>query len=207
MIYYLAIAAVGYVGYKKWEKEVNTIFIKSVFEMTKYYHELRDYFGYDDAVVIQVDNKESKRELIEINNGNFEIIDLPISENVFQEKIATKTLILNINDNHKILQNNNYDDIINLKKINVLKDKLFLQIIVENGENEIDILNKIKSFLVDGNMILSETFLKWFLNYHYNTELNDNYKVNIMDHNVNLITLEKDSQIKIGENKYIIINK
>lgn len=207
MIYYLAIAAVGYISYKKWEKEVNTIFIKGVFEMTKYYHELRDYLGYDDTVVIQVDNKEYKRELIEINNGNFEIIDLPISENVFQEKIATKILILNINDNHKILQNNNYDDIINLKKINVLKDKLFLQIIVENGTNEIDILNKIKTFLVDGNIILSETFLKWFMKYHYNTELNDNYKINIMDHNVNLITLEKDSQIKIGENKYIIINK
>lgn len=207
MIYYLAIAAVGYIGYKKWEKEVNIIFIKSVFEMTKYYHGLRDYFGYDDTVVIQVDNKEYKRELIEINNGNFEIIDLPISKNVFQEKITTKTLILNINDNHKILQNNNYDDIINLKKINILKDKLFLQIIVENGENEIDILNKIKTYLVDGNIILGENFLKWFMNYHYNIELNDNYKVNIMDHSVNLITLEKDSQIKIGENEYIIINK
>ena len=208
MIYYLAIAAVGFIGYKRWEKELNILFIRGVFKVTKYYHTLNDYFGNDTVIVTKPKNEEIKKELIEIDfTSTQKTLDTCISKKDFLEKLKTKIMILNINDNNKILQSNNYEDIVNLRRIDLLKDKLFLQIIITNGDKEIEIQNKIKNYMVVDNEILSDVFLKWFMMQFYNETLNDEYIVNIMDHNVNLFLLTKDSYLKIKEKTYEIINK
>ena len=209
MIYYLAIAAVGFIGYKRWESELNTLFIRGVFEITKCYHKLNDYFGNDTVIEVKPKSESIEKDLIEIDfkSHKQKILNTCISEKDFLEKLKTKIMILNINDNNKILQSNNYEDIVNLKNIDLLKDKLFLQIIIENGDKEIEIQNKIKNYMIVENEILGDVFLKWFMMRFYNEKLNDDYKVNIMDNNIHLFTLKKDSYIKIKDKTYEIINK
>lgn len=207
MIYYLAIAAIGYIGYKKWNSEINHILIKSVYELTKLYHKANDYFGKETVNDNEKVIEDIKKELIEIKEDHENELELDITKEEFSNKLKNTILILSINGNKKILKEEDYDKINTLEKINRLEKKVFLQIIVLNNNKETDIKDLMKAYMVEGNEILDYKFLKWFMSYLYNIELKEDYKVNIMDDDIKLFTVTKNESIQLLSDSYEILNK
>ena len=68
-------------------------------------------------------------------------------------------------------------------------DKPFIQVQLEQNDNTIDIKNELEPFFVSKNKILDKTFLTWFMYSFYGVRLEEQYKVNIIDDSVNMITL------------------
>ena len=202
-MYYLAIAAFGYLGYKTWEKEVNIIIIKGFYNITKLYHVMNDYFITETIEDIKPEEKKIEKSLLEITNNEQRIIDLKISKERFLEKIKKNMMILKINDKYKVLKDTDYENISQLDNIELEKEKLFLQITYNDLNNkEIEIHNKIKFFIVEGNEILSKKFLQWFMKENYNIEIPDNYTIQIIDDDINMFDIKNFISIKIKKNSY-----
>jgi hypothetical protein len=208
MLYYLAIAAIGYISYKKWENEVNIVVIKGVFEATKLYHKLNDYFGNQTNLDVVEDDIVIKKELLEIKEGKGYPITLNIGKEEFLNKIKDSILLLSINNKKKVLKDEDYHEINKLENINLIDNKLFLQIIITNEKDEKEIHESMKKYMVIGNEILEYNFLKWFMDFTYNVKLKDDYKITIMDNNIKLFTITKKQSISIlDDSTYELINK
>lgn len=209
MLYYLAIAVFGYIGYKTWEDEMNVIIIHGFYNLTKAYHIMNDYLYVEKLEDDKQEEKKIKKTLLEIRNSNQEILNFEITKEVFLEKIKKNTLILKVNDNHKILKDTDYENINKINEIELEKDKLFLQVMYIDDNNEIEIQNKINFFVVEGNEILSESFLLWFMKQYYNVDIyncND-YKIKIIDNDVNMFDVKKGVKILIKNNTYSLLNE
>ena len=70
-----------------------------------------------------------------------------------------------------------------------LVDKPFIQVELEHNNKTIDIKEELEQFYVSKNKILDKTFLTWFMYSFYGLRLEEEYKVNIIDDSVNMITL------------------
>lgn len=203
MIYYLAIAVFGYLGYKTWEEELNIILIQSFYNLTKTYHIVNDYLYVDTLEDNKPEEKKIEKTLLEIINCDENTIDLEIPKEIFLEKMKKNILILKVNDNYKILKDTDYENINKIDEIKLEKDKLFLQITYnDNNNNEVEIHNKINFFTVDGNEILSKRFLLWFMKQHYNIDIQDDYRIQIIDNDVNMFDIKNFMSIKIKKNTY-----
>ena len=71
----------------------------------------------------------------------------------------------------------------------------FIQVELTENENTIDILKDLSPFLLKNNVILDPVFLEWFIYYYYDRGLDDNYILNIIDSEVNTISLTKDNNV------------
>ena len=91
-----------------------------------------------------------------------------------------------------------------------LKEKVFLQVEVDMGDDTIEIHRELKNFMVADNILFDKPFMQWFMEHHYNIKYKDSFKVNIIDKNVKIFTLEPEHVVKINykNNKfeYIILN-
>ena len=89
-------------------------------------------------------------------------------------------------------------------------EKLFLQIVLMDKNNSYEIQEYIDSFLVDGNVILDKTFLIWYMRYYYSQDISNDYKLRIIDNNVNMFNLDNTQKIEITNEesgwKYDLIN-
>tara|TARA_Y200000002_G_C22629251_1_gene641713 strand:- start:546 stop:1013 length:468 start_codon:yes stop_codon:yes gene_type:complete len=95
---------------------------------------------------------------------------------------------------------------------NNLKDALsnckFLAIEYKDSEASFDInLTDNHFFMINGNTILDYFFIKWYLKKFKNYEINNNYKINIIDENANISQLKNGNSISIYKNNYIINTK
>lgn len=85
----------------------------------------------------------------------------------------------------------------------------FINIILlksSNNDNDIEInLFKPYNFYLEGNIILDKTFLKWYCNKYHKLELNNEYKIQIIDDNANFIYLNNEQGIKLNKDDYEII--
>ena len=64
-----------------------------------------------------------------------------------------------------------------------------------------------ENMFYEKNEILSSAFIKRYLDYHpINIGYNHNYKIHIMDNNINMITLTENEYILLHKDKYEIIN-
>ena len=80
----------------------------------------------------------------------------------------------------------------------VLIDKPFLQVELEQNEKKKEIHEFLHYFYLKENKILDTEFLKWYMEYWYKIKLADNYKIHIIDHMVNIVTIEKGNYIILG---------
>lgn len=91
-----------------------------------------------------------------------------------------------------------------------LKEKVFLQVEVDMGDDTIEIHRELKNFMVADNILFDKPFMQWFMEHHYNIKYKDSFKVNIIDRNVKIFTLQPEHVVKINykNNKfeYIILN-
>ena len=83
-------------------------------------------------------------------------------------------------------------------------EKPFIQILLHNNDESIDINEHLEKFYVNGNQILDITFLKWYLYYFYNIELNNDYKLDIIDSNIKMHELKKYDYVLLTNNTYEI---
>ena len=91
-----------------------------------------------------------------------------------------------------------------------IKEKVFLQVEVDMGDDKIEIHRELKNFMVDNNILFDKPFMQWFMEHHYNIKYKDSFKINIIDKNIKIFTLQSEQVVKIKyENnkfEYIILN-
>tara|TARA_Y100001936_G_scaffold242450_1_gene279725 strand:- start:2450 stop:3154 length:705 start_codon:yes stop_codon:yes gene_type:complete len=152
------------------------------------------------------DEEENETELTEIN-ANIKFIG-------YSENDDTTYTTSELIDNDYINENNfdlmlvkNDDDLyarlkdkkdissVEYKKI----DKPFIQVELCQDESKTSIHKKLEPFYLDGNEILDEKFLNWYVRTFYGIELDENYKVSIIDSDVNMFKIEKGKIIKLTQ--------
>lgn len=75
--------------------------------------------------------------------------------------------------------------------------KPFLSVEVEQNNNRTAIHDKLKGFYINGNMLLDKIFLKWYLEEFYGMNLEDNYKIHIIDSNIEMHKIQYDQSVTI----------
>ena len=82
--------------------------------------------------------------------------------------------------------------------------KPFLSVEIEQNNNRVAIHDKLKGFYIKGNMLLDKIFLKWYLEEFYGMNLEDDYKIHIIDSNIEMHKIQYDQSITIQEQLYSI---
>lgn len=132
----------------------------------------------------------------------------------FNKMLDLKKLILEDNNNYFLIHEINYLDINffsnnKLLNNNSLKKTNFTFILVEiiNSKNKIDITNILNNnsncYYLENNNLFDKNFIFW-LQYN-NLDIEENYKINIIDNNINTIELDKTKYIKLLSDSYDII--
>ena len=75
--------------------------------------------------------------------------------------------------------------------------KPFLSVEVEQNNNRIAIHDQLKGFYINGNMLLDKVFLKWYLEEFYGMNLVDDYKIHIIDSNIEMHKIQFDQSVTI----------
>ncbi len=115
-----------------------------------------------------------------INNEEFSMMMLVKK----QEKYD---LYKRIHERDEIVCDHNFDEV----------TKPFLSVEVEQNNNRVAIHDKLKGFYIKGNVLLDKIFLKWYLEEFYGMNLNDDYKIHIIDTNIEMHNIQFDQSITI----------
>ena len=148
---------------------------------------------------------EGDYEFIGYNLGNMHITKYSsynIENNNYINETDFDLMFVKKNDTKLYKRIKNKDDIsgdIDISKI----EKPFIQVelSLENIDENITIHKNLESFYVDDNDILDETFLKWYAKTFYDVTVSENYKLNIIDADINMFNINKEQylQIKNGD--------
>ena len=118
----------------------------------------------------------------------------PINDLLFFKKKVDDTLY------YKRITAN--DDIKNLT-FNPLK-KQFIQVELKYNDTSLEIHEHLDKFYLEDNHILDTVFLKWYTKFWFFLDLPQKYKINIIDKDVNILTLQQNQSIVFADNKYVI---
>ena len=84
-------------------------------------------------------------------------------------------------------------------------DKPFVQVeYIVDDKTVLDIHENLTGFYVNGNKILDEAFLNWYLYYFYSKPLDSDYTLRIFDKDVNMFVIKKDQYIQLDNNEYTV---
>jgi len=100
---------------------------------------------------------------------------------------------------------NHYEDFINTNSEWHVIEKQFVQVELEQDGKIIDIHKHLDSFYIEGNHILSKSFLQWYLQSMYKINLSNTYTLKIFDKDINLFSLHSESCILLGDDGYSVI--
>jgi hypothetical protein len=78
----------------------------------------------------------------------------------------------------------------------------FLQVELEDDKNKTDIHEHISKYYVENNVIFDEVFSKYYMKKWYNSEISSDYKVNIIDKNIQLLSFKNDTYLKLNDSSY-----
>ena len=73
--------------------------------------------------------------------------------------------------------------------------KPFLSVEVEQNNSRIAIHDKLKGFYISGNVLLDKVFLKWYLEEFYGMNLEEDYKIHIIDSNIEMHKIQFDQSV------------
>jgi len=214
--YLLAGAGIGGISYYTYNNP--TILMPYVVRIIQYYHIITDY-----CYSNEINNEPIKRKHSSINlicydtTSKKEQMTQNIKEATENDSINNQTLDLKIIE--KTIDKVTYykrlyeKDLNNLIKDNhfffgFLDDKPFLQVSFDDGVKKIDIHLELKPFYIDRSRILDKKFMIWFMNKFFNYNIANDYQLNIIDNNVNMISLDKTDYIVLRNdlnNKYEIV--
>jgi len=111
-----------------------------------------------------------------------------------------------VEDDYKYLQFNDISLNLNclLPIIPISKD-LFIQIeMIYNGVTYDISLGSIKPFLVNKNVIFNGKFVKWFMKSQFNIDIEDSYKIKIIDDTINMLEISDSQYIYLENNGYTV---
>ena len=214
--YLLAGVGIGSITYYTYQNP--TILMPYVVRIIQYYHIVTDYYYGNELNNEPIKRKHSSINLIcydtttkkeqitqnikeatendSINNETFDlkIIEKTIDKVTYYKRLYEKDLNNLIKDNHFFF--------------GFLDDKPFLQVSFDDGVKKIDIHLELKPFYIDRSRILDKKFMIWFMNKFFNYNIANDYQLNIIDNNVNMVCLDKSDYIVLRndlDNKYEII--
>ena len=218
MLYYLAgVSVVGTIGFGLFylydESAATAIMEDFSWSAVRAYHRvnmetnnLRRYLENEFVEEKNSDKEESDEEIEEeklvqfmgyTNDGSVYTSDeLVNNQYIDDESFDMMMLIKKENEGSlykRINQKGEISSEINFEKV----DKPFLSVEVEQNNNRIAIHDNLKSFYINGNMLLDKTFLKWYLEEFYGMNLEDNYKIHIIDSNIEMHKIQYDQSVTI----------
>lgn len=165
---------------EKKEHEWNTLIINE-----KTNRILNDKYTFDKLLICQAMKQTENEKIIYISKM--------IDNKEYWKEIDVKYFL----DIPKTKQLEYLNDIVTI-------EKPFIQILLHNNDKSIDINEHLEKYYVNGNQILDITFLKWYLYYYYNIELDNNYKLDIIDSNIKMHQLKKYDSVLFTNNTYEI---
>lgn len=160
-------------------------------------------FSKDKKIKLKMKIEDDEINLISPINKDFDDEDakLYIEYGSFLKEMKQFKLNEILQSDGKILNSliKEIDEFINDK---LLKNKkLFLNVELINGKlrksETIDLTNVLQQYFVENNVILSSDFLEDILKVDFNTKLSDNYSLNIMTKDVEMINLLNNQKIKL----------
>tara|TARA_B110000444_G_C18786981_1_gene570442 strand:+ start:64 stop:1008 length:945 start_codon:yes stop_codon:yes gene_type:complete len=91
--------------------------------------------------------------------------------------------------------------------INTNNELLFLSVTLEDKNIEYTIdMKKPINYNINSNNVLGINFVKYYANEYFNIELTDDYKIEIMDNNLNILHLTSNNYINITDGSYKLEN-
>lgn len=121
-----------------------------------------------------------------------------------KNQITTNDLILLKLENKRILKLLNNEQNINLNSEKTVQYFLNIEYSHPNMDENIEI-SLTNDYYFENNEVLSSVFILRYLEYQDKPFIYDNnYKINILDNNINSITLNSDQYILLNKNNYII---
>ena len=218
MLYYLAgVSVVGTIGFGLFylydESTATAIMEDFSWSAVRAYHRvnmetnnLRRYLENEFVEEKNSDKEESDEEIEEerlvqfmgyTNDGSVYTSDeLENNQYIDDESFDMMMLIKKENEDSlykRIHQKGEISSEVEFEKV----DKPFLSVEVEQNNNRIAIHDNLKSFYINGNMLLDKTFLKWYLEEFYGMNLDDDYKIHIIDSNIEMHKIQFDQSITI----------
>ena len=204
----LLIAAPFYIGYNLYNGEYNNFLFRLMLQKVKY--EL--YFTRKIENLLKEDSDSDIEDEIDeyIINYNGEImlhssIDEPIDKcSEYPLKLYIKT-INEIKNIYRLNTDDNCNKDLELSKMFENKlDSPFLQVELNQCGEKTLLDNGLSDFYFNGNKILDEIFLKWFLDYYnYGADLEDEYSIKIMDNNVNFVELSRGDYVVLNKDGFV----
>lgn len=229
VIYYLACSGLIVMGgtgaFYLYDRDLaQETFFNVSWELTKQYHNARHQFNEWEIVINNFVNEDN-----ESNVNGIEMNDLKCEFGIMgynKDEDTTFTMELDkieylkdmtfdllwltcvkkgekyfIRLDNKI-ENNNLDEI--KKLFDTKMDKMLLQIELEQNGEKKEIQHNMKFFYFENNKVLDKEFLIWYLRYFYSTELKEQYKLCIIDSEVNMFDIDETKSINLinKDNKY-----
>ena len=156
-----------------------------------------DFSEEDEEKIIMVEGvtNEDNLETYEISDGySFGLEDMKISFSLLKNDNKTYYQRLVNDKSFEEL----YEDEENLE----LCSRQFLQIELINGNEKVDIHEHVSKYYVNNNVLFDEEFMNYFMKKWYNMELESDYKINIIDKNIKLLSLESENSILLTNDSY-----
>ena len=97
----------------------------------------------------------------------------------------------------RILNKTNINENINIKKI----EKPFIQVELCQNEEKKTIHKYLENFYLEDNMLLDKPFLTWYVKTFYSLILDDNYKLSVIDADINMFKINEKQHIILNQNK------
>jgi hypothetical protein len=180
------------------------------------YHTLNLYWSdYNKSNVVEkIVNNIEEEEINKINlegingEGNLEYFEIEENENMEEVELSDfKILFVEHEEDDKVYYENvsNDVDIKSLFEKGVEKVKRqFLQIELEQDDEKVDIHEHISKYYVKNNTLFSKIFMEYYMEKYYEKSIKDDYKINIIDKNIKLLSIDGTQQLILTENGYKI---
>ena len=181
----------------------------------KSYHTLNLYWSdYNNSTVVEkIKNiEEEEEDISKINlegingEGAIEYFEIEENENIDNDELTDfKILFVEHEEDGKVYYENvsNDVDIKSLfeKGVETVK-RQFLQIELEQDNEKIDIHEHISKYYVKNNTLFSKMFMDYYMEKYYEKSIKDSYKINIIDKEITLLSIDETQELILTENGY-----
>ena len=175
------------------------------------YHRVRlfynDFFFIEPVEVLKdsEEEEEEEEEYLELEglNKDGEIVEF---EKYKDDKLEEPVEILFLkcekdgNFYYKKVEDETIEDLFDYELKTLPRQ--FLQVELEDDKNKTDIHEHISKYYVKNNVIFDEIFLKYYMKKWYNSEISSDYKVNIIDKNIQLLSFNNNTYLKFNDESY-----
>lgn len=155
-----------------------------------------------------VDDNKYNLEFLGYNIGNNHITQYSsfnIENNNYINETEFDLMFLKKNENNEVLYKRIKNKEIINKDIEIHKiEKPFIQVelsLNNNDEDTMSIHKNLIPFYINNNDILDKTFLRWYAKTFYDITIDENYKLSIIDSDINMFNIEKDHFLRLKDKK------